>query len=79
MLQFMVPGGDGRAVLAPWIIKLLAGSFLTGGITWATWVTVHMNANAQTVAVVNQRENDHYDVLHEQLNRIEHKLDQPRE
>jgi hypothetical protein len=62
---------DGRAYVAGWIIKLLAGSFLVASLAWADWVTKTNNEHATTIVKVETKQ----EAFSNQLNRIEAKLD----
>lgn len=67
---------DGRAVIAPWLIKTLAGSFLTLCIGWAVWATTQVFALDREGALTKQAENTHYAEIVKQLDRMEMKLDE---
>lgn len=63
--------GDGRAYVAGWIIKLLAGAFLAGSLGWAGSTTSTNSTQDIDIAVLKT----HYKEFKEQQDRIERKLD----
>jgi hypothetical protein len=70
--------GEGRAFLAPWIVKLLATAFLGAAITWATAIQTHDSAQARDIAVTKSELGmlrDSQADIKAQLSRIEAKID----
>lgn len=46
---------DGRAFVAGWIIKLLAGALLMASIAWAQYTTATNNKQSVDIAVIQEK------------------------
>jgi hypothetical protein len=78
-LSFLVEtNGDGKAYVAPWLIKLFAGAMLSGGIWWVTSMAGENTQQGKDIASLKTKleaTTGQLDTQQHQLDRIEAKLD----